>query len=340
MTPRCNVAGAGGNFQHIEVNGARPRANNFMLDGQDINDVGLGGQAFGIEIPDIFQGETVITNNAPAEYGRAGGAVVNLITKSGTNSFHGSVYELYSGSGLNAIDGQTRQVTPKDRGLKARYDQHQVGFTLGGPVIKNKLFAFGSSQWSRFYGKSSSTQIELPDAAGYATLSAIGGPQVQLLQELLANGTYLNQFAYQANQGVVEAIECRTTEWMPGGWMRHYYGGVSAARRSFSRSRIRSGSFAPTTTRGKKTPLRFGICMTSPTSTPISALNTSGLPGFDGEVGGPSEFGGVSWTHVFSPRLVNELRGSITRVNFLFQATHAGCARQPGFEPTHPQLPR
>jgi len=328
-----NVAGAGGNFQHIEVNGARPRANNFMLDGQDINDVGLGGQAFGIEIPDIFQGETVITNNAPAEYGRAGGAVVNLITKSGTNSFHGSVYDLYSGSGLNAIDGQTRQVTPKDRGLKARYDQHQVGFTLGGPVIKNKLFAFGSSQWSRFYGKSSSTQIELPDAAGYATLSAIGGPQVQLLQELLANGTYLNQFAYQANQGVLEAINVGQQNGCPAG-------GCVITTGAFLRPPVvqqePDTQWIVRTDYNPREKDTFTVRYLHDFSNfnPDLGLNTSGLPGFDGEVGGPSEFGGVSWTHVFSPRLVNELRGSITRVNFLFAPTPDALANPASSLPT------
>jgi outer membrane receptor protein involved in Fe transport len=327
------IQGAGGNFEHIEVNGARPRANNFMLDGQDINDVGLGGQAFGIVIPDIFQSETVITNNPSAEYGRAGGAIVNLITKAGTNDFHGSAFELYSGSGLNATDGQTRQVTPKSSANKARADQHQIGFTFGGPVVKKKLFAFGSSQWSRFYGKSSSTQIELPDAAGYATLTSIGGPQVALLQELLGGGSYLSQYLYQANQGVVEALNVGQQNGCPAG-------GCVITTGSFLRPPVDQQSpdtqwivrtdYLP----NEKDTFTVRYLHDFSNFNPDLGLNTSGLPGFDGEVGGPSEFGGMSWTHVLSPRLVNELRGSITRVNILFQATPSASANPASTLPT------
>ena len=125
----------------ISVNGARPRANNYLIDGQDDNDNGIEGQALQANIPDMYSNVIALTNSYSAEYGRGGGAVVNLITKSGTNQFHGSAYELYSGSGLNAIDGQSRGA-----GItKTRFDQHQVAFTIGGPIIKNKLFAFGEA---------------------------------------------------------------------------------------------------------------------------------------------------------------------------------------------------
>ena len=327
------IGGAGGNFQHIEVNGARPRANNFMLDGQDINDVGLGGQAFGILIPDIFQSETVITNNPPAEFGRAGGAVVNLITKAGTNNFHGSAFELYSGSGLNAADGQTRESTPKDRANKARFDEHQFGFTFGGPVVKNKLFAFGSSQWSKFYGKSSSTQIELPDAAGYATLTSIGGPQVALLQELLGGGSYLTQYLLHSEQGILDNINVGQQTGCPAG-------GCFITTEAFQRPPVNQqepdtqwivrADYLPS----EKDTFTVRYLHDNLTFNPDLGLNTSGLPGFDGEVGGPAEFGGVSWTHVFSPRLVNELRGSITRINFLFQPTPDALANPASRLPT------
>ena len=160
VNPQLALGGVGGNYEQIEVNGARPRSNNFMIDGQDINDVGIGGQAFQPQVPDMFQSETALTNSASAEFGRSGGAVVNLITKNGTNRFHGSGFELYQGSGLNALDGQTRRGTihgPPPPGYlpptKARFDSHNYGFALGGPLWRDKLFAFGGSQWSRFYGE-------------------------------------------------------------------------------------------------------------------------------------------------------------------------------------------
>src|SRR6202034_360211 len=89
------------NGQARQVNGARPRANNFLIDGQEINDVSIGGQAFQPNIPDSFSNVSVLTSAASAEFGRAGGGIVNSITKSGTNVYHGEVYERYTGSGLN-----------------------------------------------------------------------------------------------------------------------------------------------------------------------------------------------------------------------------------------------
>src|SRR5882757_1138254 len=197
------INGVGGNFEQIEVNGARPRSNNFMMDGQDINDVGIGGQAFNIQIPDAYQSVTALTNSSSAEYGRSGGAVVNLITKAGTNQFHGDVWELYTGSGLDSLDGISRQAKPHAN-PKARYDQHQMGFTLGGPIWKNKLYGFGSAQFSRFYGKTQPGSFEYPDAAGYAQLTAIGGPQVALLKSLLSGGQYLTAYT---NVGAANAYK-------------------------------------------------------------------------------------------------------------------------------------
>ncbi len=108
-----NLGGVGGNGTvKLTVNGARPRANNFMMDGQDMNDVGLGGEAIQPILPDFFSSVTTLLNDPSAEYGRAGGAVINQITQHGTNRFHGSVHEIYTGSGLDAIDGQSRRVKP------------------------------------------------------------------------------------------------------------------------------------------------------------------------------------------------------------------------------------
>ena len=152
-----------------------------MIDGQDINDIGIGGQAFNIQIPDAYQSVIALTNSSSAEYGRSGGAVVNLITKAGTNQFHGDLWELYTGSGLDSLDGITHQGKPYSYNPKARYDEHQFGFTVGGPIWKNRLYGFGALQFARFYGNSQPGSFEFPDAAGYAQLTAIGGPQVALL---------------------------------------------------------------------------------------------------------------------------------------------------------------
>jgi hypothetical protein len=323
------AGGAYGQYEQVEFNGARPRANNFMLDGQDINDVGLGGQAFQPLIPDMFQSVTALTNSASAEYGRAGGAVVNLISKAGTNQFHGTAFELYSGSGLNAVDGVTR-VGSTSRANKARYDQHQYGFTVGGPIWKNKIFAFGGTQFTRFYGDQSSGQIELPDANGYATLTSIGGPQVALLQSLLSNGSYLNQYQYKASLGVVEEINVGQPAIGNGGACpasgcvitTGFYQRPPIPLQQPDTQWLYRIDFIP----HEKDTFSFRYLHDRNNAVPDLGLNTSGLPGFDGEVGGPSELASGNWTHVFSPRLLNELRGSETRIDFLFQAVPSAVA--------------
>ena len=323
------AGGAYGQYEQVEFNGARPRANNFMLDGQDINDVGLGGQAFQPQIPDMFQSVTALTNSASAEYGRAGGAVVNLISKAGTNQFHGTAFELYSGSGLNAVDGVTR-VGSTSRANKARYDQHQYGFTAGGPIWKNKIFAFGGTQFTRFYGDSSSGQIELPDANGYATLTSIGGPQVALLQTLLSDGSYLTQYQYKAALGVVEEINVGQPAIGNGGVCpasgcvitTGFYQRPPVPQQSPDTQWLYRIDYIP----HEKDTFTFRYLHDRSNFVPDLGLNTSGLPGFDGEVGGPAELASGNWTHVFSPRLLNEVRASETRIDFLFQALPSALA--------------
>lgn len=324
-----NAGGTYGQYEQVEFNGARPRANNFMFDGQDINDVGLGGQAFQPQIPDMFQEVIALTNSTSAEYGRAGGAVVNLISKAGTNRFHGTAFELYSGSGLNAVDGVTR-VGSTSRANKGRYDQHQYGFTAGGPLLRNKLFAFGGTQFSRYYGNTTSRQIELPDANGYATLTAIGGPQVALLQTLLSNGSYLTQYQYKASLGVVEDINVGQPS--IGNGAACPANGCDITTGYFQRPPIplqqpdTQWLYRIDYNPRESDTFTFRYLHDRSSSSPDLGLNDSGLPGFDGEVGGPAEFASGNWTHVFSPSLLNELRGSETRIKFLFQALPSALA--------------
>ena len=185
------------NGEDIQVSGARPRANNFMIDGEEINDATIAGQAVQPQIPDMYSDVIVYTHNPPAEFGRASGGVVNLITKGGTNTYHGSAWDLYSGSGLNSVDGQTRQLVPKSRADKGRYDEQQFGFTAGGAIIKNKLFGFGAAQYSRYYGNETASQVNLPNAAGVALLNTLASgtgtvaTNAALILKYLSNASYL-----------------------------------------------------------------------------------------------------------------------------------------------------
>ncbi len=135
-----------GSFGEFSMNGARGRSNNYLLDGTDMNDgyrndpaINQGGvfaTPSAILPIDAVSDLRVLSNFEP-EYGRNGGAVVNIVTKSGTNQFHGSVFEYFRNDALDARN--YFDVTPAP---KAPFHNNQFGGSLGGPIIKDKTFFF------------------------------------------------------------------------------------------------------------------------------------------------------------------------------------------------------
>ena len=127
----------------LAINGLRPQANNYLLDGVDNND-GLIGTILIFPNIDATQEFQVNTNIAPAEYGRAGGAIVLSSIKSGANKYHGSIFEFYRDRSFDSNPNYRfngAPVTPAGGFLR-----NQPGFSIGGPIIKNKLFGFGDYQ--------------------------------------------------------------------------------------------------------------------------------------------------------------------------------------------------
>jgi len=138
------VGNVNGNGTTFSVNGNRARSNNFTIDGGDNNDLSIGGPNYFVDNQDIVAEFQVITNNFSAEYGRNQGAVVNIVTKSGTNAFHGTAFEYHRNRSfldtLNNIEKRSGLTGPKP-------DIYNVfGGTVGGPVIKDRIFFFGSFQ--------------------------------------------------------------------------------------------------------------------------------------------------------------------------------------------------
>jgi hypothetical protein len=131
----------------FNVNGMRSTYNNFLLDGLDNNAYGTSNQGYSAQLvqpsPDSLSEFKVITSNYSAEYGRVGGAVVNASMKSGTNEFHGDVYEFFRNTDLNAT-GFLFAPTPKPP-----LQRNQFGGIIGGPIIKNKLFFFADYEGYR-----------------------------------------------------------------------------------------------------------------------------------------------------------------------------------------------
>lgn len=135
----------------FSINGLRSTYNNFLMDGIDNNAYGTSNQGFANQVaqpaPDSIAEFKVITNNYSAEYGRSGGGTIDVAMKSGTNAFHGTAYEFLRNTDLNAIGYVfgARPATFK----KPVLQQNQFGTTIGGRLIRNRLFFFGDYEGFR-----------------------------------------------------------------------------------------------------------------------------------------------------------------------------------------------
>src|SRR5579883_3506902 len=152
------------------VGGQRPTNNNFTVDGVDNNSKSVTGPV--VYIPNDAVAEfTLLANQFRAEYGHSSGGQFNTIVKSGSNTLHFTIYEYFRNRNLNAVDQLFRNTaTPLPR-----YDQNRLGATIGGPIKKNKLFAFGSFEYNPYGGAASSGTIYAPTSAGYTALAGISG---------------------------------------------------------------------------------------------------------------------------------------------------------------------
>jgi Carboxypeptidase regulatory-like domain/TonB-dependent Receptor Plug Domain len=132
----------------FNVNGMRSTYNNFLLDGMDNNAYSTSNQGFSNQVaspsPDAVAEFKVITSNFSAEYGRVGGAVVNAVMRSGTNQFHGTLYEFLRNTDLNAVG-----YFKPNGGVKPPLVRNQFGGTVGGPIVRNRIFFFGDYEGFR-----------------------------------------------------------------------------------------------------------------------------------------------------------------------------------------------
>jgi outer membrane receptor protein involved in Fe transport len=147
------------------INGMRSASTDILLDGGE--NVDAFTATVGQVVPlDSVQEFTVLTNGFTAEYGRAAGGVVNLVTKSGTNAFHGSAYEY---NRVSALSSNTYQNDANDL-KKGVFTRNNFGFAVGGPIIKNKLFFFSNTEWIRVRSVSPQT-FAIIDPSSYSALA-------------------------------------------------------------------------------------------------------------------------------------------------------------------------
>ncbi len=189
------VLATGTNFS---TNGSRVRSNSFMIDGQDANAPTSTGRAQVMNNPEIVQEFRLITNQFSAEYGRAAGSVVSVVTKSGTNDAHGSVFWFHNDNALNSCSNLDKRAGLTDprfcsslsdgrNGAPFRIE-NQFGGTFGGPIRKDRTFFFGSVQrWTNRQVGSGTSISGVPTEAGKTLLQSTVGsrPQVAALLQFV-----------------------------------------------------------------------------------------------------------------------------------------------------------
>ncbi|HZT70109.1 MAG TPA: TonB-dependent receptor [Terriglobia bacterium] len=199
-TPQADTRGNAANGA-FAANGLRPAQNNYLLNGIDNNSDNvdfLNGTNFNVLPPvDAIAEFKVQTSNYSAQYGRAGGAILNATIKSGTNRFHGDVWEFLRNDKLDAAD-----FFENKNGLKkGEFRQNQFGFTAGGPIKKNKIFVFGDYEaLRRRQGSVFNTSVptNLMRGSGYTDLADLvleqsgSKPEVDALGRQFPAGTVLD----------------------------------------------------------------------------------------------------------------------------------------------------
>ena len=174
----------------VSFNGLRSSGTNVLLNGAANNDefTAMVGQTVPL---DSVQEYSVLTNNFTAEFGRATSAVVNLVTKNGTNEFHGSAYEYNRVSALATQSFYDKAVGNP----KSHYTRNQFGGALGGPIKKEKLFFFGNAEWNRIRSEANSTDYVVDPSF----ISTYAAPSVQSFYQQL--GTFRPGLRIQPRTG-------------------------------------------------------------------------------------------------------------------------------------------
>lgn len=309
---------------NFSVGGGRPRANNFLIEGQDNNDASIMGQGLQPTNIEAQKEIIVIENDYTAEYGHGAGSVSNLIFKSGTNQFHGSVFERLQNSSIDATDHyDVRNDIPK-----SLYRENSFGFSIGGPIVRSKLFFFASYQWDNYRSTANGSTLLVPSAAGLATLEALPTLFPDTSSSRLSNliegfGGLVGDPAQLALLGGTTEIPlgidpASITAANPTGTDRGNVEVGSAIRSvgtpSNSPELDLKGDYLPTT----KDTLSLRYIRTS-FETPVDFGNNPGqLPGFDTDQTAAAHNAGIVETHTFNSTLLNEFRASYGRIGVIF----------------------
>ena len=301
---------AGGFVQGTEfsINGLRPRANNQLIDGLDNNDNSITGQVYQPTVRDAYSQVTVLGGDYSAEFGRAGGGVVNVITRSGSNEFHGSAYDIIQNSAFDALTpGQKSQSSLTE---VPQFSQNTFGGSFGGPVIKNKLFFFGTFQ---------ADLVRAGAVAGRAVVPTQAG--INQLRSLFPVGASPNLDQYLAIVGDLRGSTNLIQVPLGGGRDPIEFG--TATR--FSAQPVNTYDYLARVdwTSSDKNSVSFRYLankqlFSNQFPDPSTGIAGSQFQGFEIDVPSLTQNMYMSDTYVFSPKTVNEARFGYGRFNLFF----------------------
>ena len=294
----------------LSANGQRARNNNFTLDGVDNNDLSVTVINSRV-IPESVSEVQVQTSAYSAEFGRNTGAQVNVITRSGSNAFHGDVFDYYNGNWMQPVSLLNKRAnifrTP-------RFDQNDAGGDIGGPIRRNHTFFFGLIETNRFRqapDARNAAAVNIPTADGFAMLSSIplasgetaAGRQAALSALGFLNGAYSQ----------VSSFQNLTTQTIDG------------VKVPFGTARIPlANPFDFWTYQGRvdhrindRDSLTYRLKIDKANQPDvISNLGFGNL--FSGAQTNFAQNHALSETHIFGPRLINEFRFAYVRRNLAF----------------------
>jgi hypothetical protein len=293
------------------IGGQRPRNNNFTIEGVDNNNKGITGPL--AYVPnDAVANFTVLQNQFSPEFGHSNGGQFNTVVMSGTNSFHGMLYEYLQNRNLNAID-----YALSNQGIKEnpRYDNNRFGGQIGGPVVRNKLFFFANWEQNPIgLASSPGSPLLAPTAAGYATLAATAG-----LNQ--ASITALKQYAVAPSACTaadISAGSCPTGGKVPiTGGAPVEVGIVPLAAPNYSNFKVLTTSMDWNISDRDQFRGRYLYNKLSFIDNGInSGSGVNILPAFFTTVNQPYHLVTLSEYHSFSPMVNNELRVGFNRYGF------------------------
>src|ERR1700731_2956595 len=167
-TQQGGVLGSGGS-----IGGTRPRFNGFSIDGVDDNRLDVNGPTQPV-IQESVAEFTLLTNQFGAEYGHSSGGQFNIVTKSGTNDWHGTGWWYNRNRDFNAATNQEKTAFVQGSGdVKNRFDYNRAGASVGGPILRNKLFIYGAYEFQNEGQGSQGATVTMPTASGISQLQAL-----------------------------------------------------------------------------------------------------------------------------------------------------------------------